>query len=342
MKRTLLFISLLVLFLMVTASCSQKQYINNQPTPIGSYLSQGFKTIELGENSTLLDYVIYQTDSFSVRVIDDGGFDINKVGEYVVTYRITQKSNNESEDVPFALSVVDTKAPTVSLTKDEIYISKGEQFEIANYITYADASGDCKVQCIGEVDMQIADTYIIQVKVTDQTGNASISSDLRVIVENRDDTVFRNVKFGETFEEVERHETLPIYDQKSNYLLYLDAFAGVDCIIYYNFNNAGQLCNIMLTSNDSHYEGNEYLVDFESIMAALEKSYGEAASDEESYGSLGKYIDTKGQALLLEQYARQARWSCDGFNIVLTVYHDGQDVILGFVISSTEYCQEES
>lgn len=327
---------------MSSTSCSQKQCICDQQIPIGSYLSQGFEVIEVGDDSTLLDYVIYQTDSFSVKVIDNGGFDISKVGEYTVTYRITQKLNNQSEDVPFVFSVVDTKAPAVSVANDEVYISKGEHFEVEEYITYTDASGSCTVQCIGEVNTQLADTYVVQAKVTDQAGNSSISSDLRVIVENRDDTVFRNVKFGETIDEVKRHEELPIYREDSDSLLYSDIFGGVECAIYYSFNKEGQLCDIMLSSNDTHYEGNAYLADFDSIMAILEKQYGDKISDEESYGSLGKYCDTKGQALMLEQYARQVRWNCEGFNIALTVKHTGQDVILGFVISSTEYHQEES
>lgn len=57
-------------------------------------------------------------------------------------------------------------------------------------------------------------------------------------------------------------------------------------------------------------------------------------SDYESKGSLYGYCDSKGEALTLEEYARQAKWTLEEYSIVLTVKSDNYKIVLGFVITS--------
>lgn len=321
MKKTLV-----LLFLLVIGCCCG--------CSVGNVLNQGIQTIELGEDSSPLDYVEFPTDKYSVKVVDDGGFNVNAVGTYTITYRITKLSNNRSADKSFSFTVEDTTAPNIVSIETDIYVARGNTFDISDFVEYTDKSGMCEIKTEGTVDIDTAGKYEIQASVTDKSGNKTISEPINVIVENRDKTDFRNAKFGDTRDEIERYETANQTLASEELLAFEDYIGGIESRIIYSLNKNGQLYSIGCLSESVHTGGDAYLSDFEKYKECLTGIFGKATSDYESKGSLYGYCDSKGEALTLEEYARQAKWTLEEYSIVLTVKSDNYKIVLGFVITS--------
>ena len=170
--------------------------------------------------------------------------------------------------------------------------------------------------------------------IMDKSGNKTISEPINVIVENRDKTDFRNAKFGDTRDEIERYETANQTLASEELLAFEDYIGGIESRIIYSLNKNGQLYSIGCLSESVHTGGDAYLSDFEKYKECLTGIFGKATSDYESKGSLYGYCDSKGEALTLEEYARQAKWTLEEYSIVLTVKSDNYKIVLGFVITS--------
>lgn len=111
-----------------------------------------------------------------------GEIDTEKYGEYILTYKVTDNSNNQTE-VNRIIKVIDEIQPKITCTTDEIIIKKDEKIEIPckaqdNY----DGDITKNIKIIGEYDINTPGIYEIKIQVVDAAGNEAIH-DGKIIVE---------------------------------------------------------------------------------------------------------------------------------------------------------------
>ena len=111
-----------------------------------------------------------------------GEIDTEKYGEYVLTYKVTDNSNNQTE-VNRIVKVVDETKPTIICHQEEIKIKKGNKIEIPckaqdNY----DGEITKNIKILGDYDINEPGTYEIKYQVIDAAGNETIEKG-KIIVE---------------------------------------------------------------------------------------------------------------------------------------------------------------
>lgn len=300
-------------------------------------------TVELGTDVDLLTYLEYDPENIiEVSVTDDGNFDAGTAGEYQVMFRIKNKRGNIKE-VPFAFHVTDTVAPELSVLKDTVYVAKGSEYDPQTNAEASDAD-TCTIEIGGEYDLHQEGTYEISFSAKDGSGNTSETKSMKLIVENRDDCVFRNVKFGDSAEVVKRYETSDLLkendDKGSQTLIYGGSVENEDAYIYYDMNQKDQLYAITIIFNETHTDNDMYLSLFEGITEKLTALYGEAKI-EKVKGSLYSYCSTEGEALNLGQVKYRNTWDTDDLSVYLYLGKDNYEVSFGLLYESKNFEKPE-
>ena len=112
------------------------------------------------------------------QVKTEGSADGYTLGEYILTYRVEDSSQNVCE-IERHVSVVDTAAPVISLSGDRtIYVRKGDGYEDPGYQAWDSFEGDKtgEVSVKSNVNMDKPGVYSVSYAVSDQSGNhASVS-----------------------------------------------------------------------------------------------------------------------------------------------------------------------
>lgn len=111
-----------------------------------------------------------------------GEIDAENYGEYVLTYKATDNSNNQTE-VNRIIKVVDEIKPKIICEQEELKIKQGTQIDTQckaqdNY----DGDITKEMKIIGDYDINTPGTYNIQYQVKDAAGNETIK-DYKIIVE---------------------------------------------------------------------------------------------------------------------------------------------------------------
>lgn len=111
-----------------------------------------------------------------------GEIDTENYGEYVLTYKATDNSNNQTE-VNRIIKVVDEIKPKIICEQEELKIKQGTQIDTQckaqdNY----DGDITKEMKIIGDYDINTPGTYNIQYQVKDAAGNETIK-DYKIIVE---------------------------------------------------------------------------------------------------------------------------------------------------------------
>lgn len=301
-------------------------------------LEQNQTTIELGRNEDLLKLLKYDDENIiDVELSDDGGYDYNKLGEYTVVFTATNERKNRKE-FTFVFEVVDTIAPTIEIPENEIYIAKGTEFVIENYVKAQDKSNNCIISYSGEMDTNKEGKYSIKAYAKDLSGNISEEKELSINIENRDDCDFKMAKFGDSKEIVKRYETEELIEQEEvEGLLYSTTLMGINARLMYVFNDEDQLCRVGYIFDENHTDYNLYFSDYEIIKEALVEKYGDPDDKRESKGSLYGYCDTKGEALSLGQYGICEKWNLDNKDICIYLFSDNYVIEFVLVYESKEY-----
>ena len=167
---------------------------------------------------------------------------------------------------------------------------------------------------------------------------------MKLIVENRDGCVFRNVKFGDSAEVVKRYETSDLLeendDKGSQTLIYEGSVENEDAYIYYDMNQKDQLYAITIIFNETHTDNDMYLSLFDGITEKLTALYGEAKI-EKVKGSLYNYCSTEGEALNLGQVKYRNTWDSDELSVYLYLGKDNYEVSFGLLYESKNFEQPE-
>lgn len=111
-----------------------------------------------------------------------GEIDTENYGEYILTYKVTDNSNNQTE-VNRIIKVVDEIKPKIICEQEELKIKKGTQIEPRCKVQ-DNYDGDItkEMKIIGDYDINTSGTYNIQIQVKDAAGNET-TKDYKIIVE---------------------------------------------------------------------------------------------------------------------------------------------------------------
>ena len=304
----------------------------------GSFMiSQAKDTFELGSDVNLVTYLEYDPENIiEVTVADDGNFNAGKTGDYQVLFRIKNKRGNIKE-VPFEFHVTDTVAPELSLLNDTVYIARGSKYNPQDNTEVNDADV-CIIETGGDYDLNQEGTYQISLSAKDGSGKISETKTMNLIVENRDDCLFRKVRMGDSAEVVQRYETAELItkqdeDNGESLIVYEDAVEGEDAYIYYQLNDKDQLCCIVVSFIQPHTDYSLYISKFGSITENLNLKYGEAKT-EKGKGRLYGYCSSEGEALSIGEVKYRNSWDTEDLSIVLYLGSDNYEITFSIIYDS--------
>ena len=110
----------------------------------------------------------------TANIIFDGTVDTSKLGEYSLSYDVTDAAGNKAIQVTRKVTVADTIAPVITLTGDaEIPVEVKTSFIEPGYTVMDAFEGDltANVTVDGSVDVQTPGEYILTYSVSDSAGN---------------------------------------------------------------------------------------------------------------------------------------------------------------------------
>lgn len=148
--------------------------------------SQGYVvSVPLGGSNDIASY-IKATDNVDGDVTAfikaSSQLDTSKVGTQTITLTATDSSGNTTA-VTYDFSVTDTEAPVINLTKgNTVEVEAKTTFDINQYVTVTDNSGNLTPEVEGTVDTSKLGTYTLTIKAKDASGNEAASQVLTVNV----------------------------------------------------------------------------------------------------------------------------------------------------------------
>ena len=123
----------------------------------------------------------------------------DKVGEYTVTYTVSDSSGNEAVEVKRVVKVVDTTSPVITLVGEAVVtIEVGSDYEEQGATAKDSVDGDLtsQIKVTGEVDVNKLGDYELKYSVSDAAGNKSVELTRRVIVETSIKQTIRIEKYN--------------------------------------------------------------------------------------------------------------------------------------------------
>lgn len=339
-KKRPLIIVIILAAAIVVGICGTIVYRHN-------HVSMSLKTnkVELGDTVDLISLTKYSKKNISkVIVKNDGNFSNKKIGKYNVVYTATN-IYNKSKDFKYKITVADTVAPSINVSKKKIYIAKGSKFDISKFASAKDES-ETSFSYDGDLDTNKEGTYDISIYATDKSGNKSTSQKVKVIVSDRSGADFRNAKWGDDKETVKNFETLELDhegkaddgDGDGDYLGYRGNIGGHNCYILYNFNSKGQLYQGTYVLLDDYTNGEGYIEDFDDLKKIFKKKYKKPDIDKKVvlYPSLYPYVDTDGEALQMGYIVYWTTWKLKNTTIDLFTDTENFDVNVSVRYKSTK------
>lgn len=289
----------------------------------GSFdITQNFTTVELGDNVKIDDCFSFDKELIQeVKILNDGGFNANKVGNYSIKINVVNvKGNNEEQE--YSIEVIDTTAPTIHLSSGSAYVVMGDSFVPDTYATVNDKSGNYELIVEGEVDTNKAGKYEISYAAKDDSGNISEAKRFVVVVEDRSNAIVNDIAFGDSRETVKRYKSgCELWYDGDDQIAFVEKFEGREVYAYYFFdkNNTVERITLFTPKHDSVGK-DQYISDFNNIRDSLNEIYGEPSKNKEWTGRLAKYCDTYGEALSMGEYSRACLWESEDYFILAGQY----------------------
>lgn len=168
-----------------TVSESIKVTVSDTQKPQLSMYGDAEMTIEAG--SEFADPGYAASDNYdgdiTANVSVDGSVDNVKVGDYTISYSISDSSGN-SDTQTRTVHVVDTQAPQIALSgKSTVYVKAGDAYTEPGYTASDTCDGDItdSVTVSGSVDTSKNGKYTLTYTVSDNSGNkVSLDRTVRV------------------------------------------------------------------------------------------------------------------------------------------------------------------
>jgi len=179
MKVISAYVLMTILIIFALLSCTDKKLVYEQTV----YM------IDVGSEVDYLNYInIENSDDNSISV-DDSNLDINKLGNYFVSYKMNNSKNN-GERITINVDVVDRKPP--SLISSVIEIERYSDADILCLLdvqdNYQEVIKDIDLLNLDEIDVDQLGVYHLKLKLTDDSGNTSeVQCEINVVLEEPSD-----------------------------------------------------------------------------------------------------------------------------------------------------------
>lgn len=120
----------------------------------------------------------------SADIAIGGNVDINTLGEYILTYNVSDYSGNQAAEITRTVNVKDTLPPVITLNGGDMKIYEGTQYLDPGATAYDTLDGGITQNIIsdGEVNTAIPGDYYIKYNVTDNAGNAALEMSRTITV----------------------------------------------------------------------------------------------------------------------------------------------------------------
>ncbi|NMC56708.1 MAG: DUF5011 domain-containing protein [Eubacteriaceae bacterium] len=215
-NRKILIIAGAVVLALILAALAYFFIIGSKP-----HLKQKTTSIEAGTQVDLLSLVEIENSSKYDVQVKSGQIDNMVPGQYNVTYTVTNKKNDKTEDFAFMFNVVDTTPPTIT-APDSITVFKNTQFDILQNVSVTDTVdgtiNNANITITGNIDSTTKGTYPVTLTVSDKAGNKATKA-INVIID--DPTAFFNSITGVwKFDNVEGQQLI-IKKDGSKYKMYV-------------------------------------------------------------------------------------------------------------------------
>jgi hypothetical protein len=215
-KRKILIIAGAVVFALILAALAYFLIIGNKPN-----LKQKTTSIEAGTQIDLLSLVEVENSSKYDVGVKSGEIDNMTPGQYTVTYTVTNKNNDKSEDFEFMFNVVDTTPPQIT-APDSINVIKNSQFDILENVSVTDTVDgtidNSNITITGDIDSTTKGTYPVTLSVSDKAGNKATKT-MSVIVDDPT-TFFNSINGIWKFDSIQG-QLLIIKKEGSKYMMYV-------------------------------------------------------------------------------------------------------------------------
>ena len=158
--------------------------IDNIP-PVIKLKGNQITEMSIGKEYIELGYIAqdeYDGD-LTEKVQIQGEIDNEKYGEYIITYKVTDNSNNTTE-VSRIVKIIDEIKPKIECSSKETRIKVGTE-KIINCEAIDNYDGEItnKIMIEGEYDINTPGTYDVKYKVKDDAGNETIENHRIIIYE---------------------------------------------------------------------------------------------------------------------------------------------------------------
>ena len=129
--------------------------------------------VEYGSDTDVYDLV----DEYNGQLFIDGEIDTNKVGDYDITFTVSQREDRYNTLVTRKydeiVRVIDTKAPIIELLKDEVSVYVGNDYDPKDNIVriYDEVDGDISdFDIISDLDTTAVGEYEVKIISGDRNG----------------------------------------------------------------------------------------------------------------------------------------------------------------------------
>ncbi len=155
------------------SSASRKVVVADTTAPVITLTGNGIITHEAATSYVDLGATAVDSLDGALSVITSGTVDINQVGDYAITYSVTDGAGNLST-ASRAVTVTDTMAPVISLKGEEHMTHEAATtYNDAGAVAADSLDGELSVVTSGIADSYVVGKYTIIYKATDAAGNAS-------------------------------------------------------------------------------------------------------------------------------------------------------------------------
>ena len=116
----------------------------------------------------------YDGDISADVVIGGDNVDTSTVGQYTVTYNVTDSAGNAATEVTRVVNVVDATAPVITLVGDaQITVEVGTTYTDLGATASDNSDGDitADIVTVNNVDTSVIGSYTVTYNVTDSSGN---------------------------------------------------------------------------------------------------------------------------------------------------------------------------
>ena len=165
----------------------------DQTSPVITLSGANPQSIELGTDYSELGATATDNTDGDITnniVIDASDVDVNALGDYTVTYNVSDTEGNIAEEVTRIVNVVDTSAPVlpviILLGSASVYVELGTDYTDAG-ATASDGLGGnitSSIVATGTVDVNVLGNYTISYDVSDAAGNEATQVTRNVSVVN--------------------------------------------------------------------------------------------------------------------------------------------------------------